>query len=58
MDAWDQVMKLAEQNGFIVYTYGGIAFLMCHEEQKKHGTFEECQYKAGLAPFPDSEKII
>ena len=43
MDTWGEVMKLAEKHGFITMAAGGVAILMCHEEQKKQGIFEKTQ---------------
>ena len=43
VDNWDKVMKLAEQYGFIIQAYGGVATLATHEEQKKAGIFEKTQ---------------
>jgi len=53
MDAWDKIMKLAEQNGFIIWAYGGIAFLMCDEEQRERGILKECKSKTRIASLAD-----
>ena len=51
-DNWDKIMKLAEKEGFIVMTYGGVAILMCYEEQRKQGIYEKTQYACGKIKFP------
>jgi len=43
MKKWAEVMKLAKKYGFIIFSYGGVVILMCHEEQKKRGIFEKTQ---------------
>ena len=45
--SWEKVMKLAEENGYIVQTYGGVATLATHEEQKKAGIYEKTQKMNG-----------
>jgi len=40
---WDGIMKLASRSGFIAQSYGGLAILMCHEEQIKQGIFDKIQ---------------
>ena len=42
-DKWDEVMKLAQENGFITMAYGGVAILMSHDTQKMRGIFEKTQ---------------
>jgi len=46
-DNWRRVMKLAEENGYIVQAYGGVATLATHEEQKKAGIYEKTQKMNG-----------
>jgi dipeptidase len=41
---WSEVMKLAEQYGFIVQTYGGTAILATHKNQLDH--YGEEKYKS------------
>jgi hypothetical protein len=38
---WQEVMKLAEEHGFIVQSYGGAAILATHANQKEHYGEEE-----------------
>jgi len=38
---WQEVMKLAEEHGFIVQAYGGAAILATHANQKEHYGEEE-----------------
>jgi len=47
-DKWDEVMRLAQENGFIAMAYGGVAILICHEEQKKQNIFEQIQVMNNL----------
>ena len=46
-DDWRRIMKLAEENGYIVQTYSGVATLATHEEQKKAGIYEKTQKMNG-----------
>lgn len=40
-EKWDEVMKLANEYGLIVFAYGGVAVLMCEEEREKVGCSKE-----------------
>jgi len=47
MDAWDKIMSLAKEAGFIVQAYGGTATLATHDAQKKAGIYEKTQKMNG-----------
>jgi len=55
MKTWDEILTAASQSGFITYSFGGVAILMCHEVQKEQGIFEATQWKAGLGKFPENQ---
>jgi len=47
VEKWDEVMKLAQDGGFITMAAGGVAILMSHENQREQGIFEKTQAMNG-----------
>jgi hypothetical protein len=45
---WNEILKEASKGGFITFTEGKMAILMCHEEQKKMGIYENTQKSCNL----------
>ena len=51
-EAYDTCMKIAAEYGLIVETYGGIATIATHDNQREAGIFEKCQFMS----MPDIKK--
>ena len=53
MDAWDKIMSMAQEAGFIVQSYGGTATLATHDAQRSAGIYEKTQKMNGHPVEPE-----
>ena len=56
-DKWAEIIRMAEEFGFVYHSYGGVALLLHPDVQKEQGVYEQVQYACGRGEHPQTIKL-